>query len=87
MEIRSIAEDRRKDPEARRELMADVDVVVLCLPDAAAKESVALADSLGPKAPRIIDASTAHRVDPDWVYGFPEMAQGQAARGSEEHTS
>ena len=78
--LRSIAEDRRKDPGARREMMAEVDLVVLCLPDAAAKESVALADSLGAKAPKIVDASTAHRVDPDWVYGFPEMAPGQAEK-------
>ena len=78
--LRSIAEDRRKDPGARREMMESVDLVVLCLPDAAAKESVALADSLGAKGPRIVDASTAHRVDPNWVYGFPEMAPGQAEK-------
>jgi N-acetyl-gamma-glutamyl-phosphate reductase len=80
VELRSIADDRRKDPGARREMMEAVDLVVLCLPDAAAKESVALADSLGANAPKIIDASTAHRVTPDWVYGFPEMAPDQAAR-------
>ena len=78
--VRSIAEDRRKDPGARRGMMAEVDLVVLCLPDAAAKESVALADSLGNRAPKIVDASTAHRVDPNWVYGFPEMVPGQAER-------
>ena len=78
--LRSIAEDRRKDPEARRALMAEVDLVVLCLPDAAAKESVALADTLGDAAPKIIDASTAHRIAPGWVYGFPEMEPGQAER-------
>ena len=77
--VRSIAPERRKDPEARREIMASVDLVVLCLPDAAAKESVALADTLGAKSPKIVDASTAHRVAPDWTYGFPEMTPDQAA--------
>ncbi len=52
-------------------------MVILCLPDPAAKESVALADSLGGKGPRILDASTAHRVTPGWTYGFPELAAGQ----------
>ncbi|MBL8831565.1 MAG: N-acetyl-gamma-glutamyl-phosphate reductase [Rhodospirillales bacterium] len=76
--VRSIAPERRKDPEARREIMSSVDLVVLCLPDAAAKESVALADSLGAKSPKIVDASTAHRVAPGWTYGFPEMTAEQA---------
>ncbi len=80
VDLRSIADDRRKDPAARRDIMAEVDLVVLCLPDAAAKESVALADSLGNQAPRLLDASTAHRVAPDWVYGFAELAAGQAER-------
>jgi N-acetyl-gamma-glutamyl-phosphate reductase len=77
--VRSIAPERRKDPEARREIMSSVDLVVLCLPDAAAKESVALADTLGAKSPKIVDASTAHRVAPGWVYGFPEMTPEQTA--------
>ncbi len=77
--VRSIAPERRKDPEARREIMSSVDLVVLCLPDAAAKESVALADTLGAKSPKIVDASTAHRVAPGWVYGFPEMTAEQTA--------
>ncbi len=77
--VRSIAPERRKDPEARREIMASVDLVVLCLPDAAAKESVALADTLGAKSPKIVDASTAHRVAPGWTYGFPEMTAEHAA--------
>jgi N-acetyl-gamma-glutamyl-phosphate reductase len=77
--VRSIAPERRKDPEARREIMSSVDLVVLCLPDAAAKESVALADTLGAKSPKIVDASTAHRVAPGWVYGFPEMSAEQTA--------
>ncbi|MCO6415724.1 N-acetyl-gamma-glutamyl-phosphate reductase [Siccirubricoccus sp. KC 17139] len=78
--VRSIDPARRKDPEARRALMAEVDLVVLCLPDEAAKESVALAASLGERAPRLLDASTAHRVNPDWVYGLPELSPDQPAR-------
>ncbi|HJS87917.1 MAG TPA: N-acetyl-gamma-glutamyl-phosphate reductase [Acetobacteraceae bacterium] len=80
VELRSLPDDRRKDPGARREIMAEVDFVVLCLPDDAARESVALADGLGHQAPRLLDASTAHRVHPDWTYGFPELAPGQAER-------
>lgn len=78
--LRSIDPAHRKDPEARRELMASVDLVVLCLPDAAARESNALADSLGERAPKLLDASTAHRCDPGWAYGFPELSPEQPAR-------
>ncbi len=80
VQVKSIAPDKRKDARARQALMRDVDLVVLCLPDDAAREAVALADALGGDAPRIIDASTAHRVNPDWVFGFPEMSQGHAER-------
>jgi N-acetyl-gamma-glutamyl-phosphate reductase len=78
--VKSIDPDRRKDPAARKEMMAGVDLVVLCLPDDAAKESVALADELGANAPKIVDAATAHRVAPGWVYGFAELAPGHADR-------
>lgn len=75
-----LADSERKDPAARKRAMAKADLVALCLPDAAARELVALADALGAAGPKIIDASTAHRVDPAWVYGFAEMAEGQAGR-------
>jgi N-acetyl-gamma-glutamyl-phosphate reductase len=75
--LRSIAPEHRKDPVARREMMAEVDLVILCLPDAAAIEAVALADELGADAPKILDASTAHRTSPDWTFGFAELASGQ----------
>ena len=78
--LRSLAPAQRKDPSARQDMMAACDLVVLCLPDDAAREAVALAGALGSDAPRLLDASTAHRVDPQWTYGFPEMAPDQAER-------
>ena len=66
--------DRRRDVEARREALNAADAVILCLPDDAAKEAVAMIEN--PKV-RVIDASTAYRVDPTWTYGFAEMTAEQ----------
>ena len=71
VELLLIDEDKRKDNVERKRLMNQADIVFLCLPDAAAREAVALIDN--PRT-RVIDASTAHRVAPGWVYGFPELS-------------
>ena len=69
-----IDEEKRKDVEERRRLMNEADLVFLCLPDQAAREAVSLVTN---DRTRVIDASTAHRTAPGWVYGFPELGGGQ----------
>jgi N-acetyl-gamma-glutamyl-phosphate reductase len=78
VELLSIDREKRKDAKARQALMREADLVVLCLPDDAARAAVALAAELGEDAPKILDASTAHRVAPGWAYGFPELDSHQA---------
>jgi len=78
--LRSLPEAQRKDPSARQDMMSRCDLVVLCLPDDAAREAVGLAGALGTGAPKLLDASTAHRVDPEWTYGFPELAPDQPGK-------
>ena len=73
----TLADSARKDAHARARALNEAEVVILCLPDDAAREAVSLIEN---PATRVIDASTAHRTDPDWVYGFPEMEPGQRAK-------
>ena len=84
--VRRIDPARRRDPEARRAIMRAVDLVVLCLPDDAARAAVELVDEIERdegRAPKLLDASTAFRTDPDWVYGFPELDPRQPRRIAE----
>ncbi|HEY8514752.1 MAG TPA: N-acetyl-gamma-glutamyl-phosphate reductase [Candidatus Binatia bacterium] len=74
LELLTIDEARRKDPQARAEMLRSADVAILCLPDDASREAVALA---GDAPVRFLDASTAHRVAEGWIYGLPELAPGQ----------
>ncbi len=77
IELVSIDPERRKDARARAELLNGVDIAILCLPDDGAREAVSLITN---PAVTVIDPSTAHRTDPSWAYGFPEMAPGQRER-------
>ena len=80
LEVISIDPDKRKDLSERQRLLNAADVAILCLPDDAAKESVGLIEN---DTTRVIDASTAFRVDPNWAYGFAEMDRGQSAKIAE----
>ena len=71
LELLQIDEEKRKNPKERKKLINESDITFLCLPDAAAREAVALVEN---DRTRIIDASTAHRTDPNWAYGFPELS-------------
>jgi len=77
VELVSIDPERRKDAGVKTELLASVDLAILCLPDEASRETAAIVESLGADGPRLLDASTAHRVAEGWTYGFPELAAGQ----------
>ena len=77
LDILSIPESERRNPRLREEMLGAADIAILCLPDDAARESVAMIGSSN--ATRVIDTSTAHRTAPDWTYGFAEMEKGQAA--------
>lgn len=74
IELLSIAHEERRDPEVRKAKLREADIAILCLPDDAAREAVALASDAGT---RFIDASTAHRTHPDWVFGFGELNADQ----------
>ncbi|MDJ0932723.1 N-acetyl-gamma-glutamyl-phosphate reductase [Breoghania sp.] len=74
IELLSVPAERRKEIAARAELLNAADIAILCLPDDAARESVSL---IGNDTTRVIDASTAHRTDPAWAYGFAEMSGEQ----------
>lgn len=82
LRLLSLPAAERKDPRRRAEALNAADIALLCLPDAAAREAVSLIDN--PRV-RVIDASSAHRTDAGWVYGFPELAPGQAERIAGAH--
>ena len=75
VEVISLSEESRKDPAARADMLNAADLAILCLPDDAAREAVAMIENTDV---RVIDASTAHRTDADWTYGFPELEGAQA---------
>jgi N-acetyl-gamma-glutamyl-phosphate reductase len=80
VEVISLEDAARKDEAARLQAMRAADLVVLCLPDDAARRAAAMVESLGEGGPKLLDASTAHRVAAGWAYGFAEMAAGQGEK-------
>src|SRR5690606_42084102 len=78
LELLSIPQAERRDAARRETFLKQADIALLCLPDDGAREAVAMLD--GNNSTRAIDTSTAHRVDPDRTYGFPELEAGQAER-------
>lgn len=77
IDLMSMPAEQRRDADVRTKFLREADIAILCLPDDAAREAVALAADAGT---RFIDASTAHRSNPDWAFGFAELFDGQAAR-------
>ncbi|WP_375588791.1 N-acetyl-gamma-glutamyl-phosphate reductase [Hoeflea alexandrii] len=77
IELMSMPVEQRRDPAVRTQFLREADIAILCLPDDAAREAVALASDAGT---RFIDASTAHRSNPDWAFGFAELSQAQRKR-------
>jgi N-acetyl-gamma-glutamyl-phosphate reductase len=77
IELMSMPVEQRRDPAVRTRFLREADIAILCLPDDAAREAVALAADAGT---RFIDASTAHRSNPDWAFGFAELSEGQRKR-------
>ncbi len=73
--ILSVNQSKRKDISYKKEMLAKSDVTFLCLPDEISVETVQIADELGHESPIIIDASTAHRTNPNWSYGLPELGE------------
>ncbi len=80
----TLDEAQRKDVSARRDALNTADIAILCLPDAAARDAVALIDN---HRTRVIDASSAHRVTPGWTYGFPELAGRDAVAAAHRITN
>ncbi len=80
VEILSLPHDQRRDATLREQMLGQCDIAILCLPDDAAREAVSIIDSTRNSNTRIIDTSTAHRTQENWVFGFAEMARGQADR-------
>ncbi|RCS21954.1 N-acetyl-gamma-glutamyl-phosphate reductase [Phyllobacterium salinisoli] len=81
LDVLSIPEAERRNKDMRADYLRAADIAILCLPDDASREAVSLLE--GHNATRIIDTSTAHRVHPDWAYGFAELAKGQRGRIAE----